>query len=127
MLRASNDEAGIDQPEHAAELEAFATAVASGSEEVGLHREALRAALHGGGRGDELLAEAAAVTAAFHGYVRVADGTGIPVDELVVATSGDLRDELGINAYAGRENSTLDVDARPATDFNPHLDPHLNA
>ena len=58
--------------------------------------------------------EAAAVAAAFHGYVRVADGTGIPVDELVVATSGDLRVELGVDAYAGVENTDLAVTPRPA-------------
>ncbi|MGI9607730.1 MAG: hypothetical protein ACR2P0_16495 [Acidimicrobiales bacterium] len=71
--------------------------------------------------GNEVMVEAAAVTAAFHGYVRVADGTGIPVDDLVVATSADLRDELGINAYTGRENTNLSIAPRPAQDFNPHL------
>jgi len=67
--------------------------------------------------------EAAAVAAAFHGYVRVADGTGIPVDELVLATSADLRDELGVNAYAGRENNDLSIDPRPPADFTPSLAP----
>ena len=71
--------------------------------------------------GDEVFVEAAAVAAVFHGYVRVADGTGIPVDELVVATSADLREHLGINAYGGVENTDLDVTPRPATDFNPAL------
>ena len=71
--------------------------------------------------GPEALADAAAVAAVFHGYVRVADGTGIPVDELVVATSHDLRSELGINRYSGRDNSDLDITARPASDFDPSL------
>lgn len=61
------------------------------------------------------------MAAVFHGYVRVADGTGIPVDELVVATSADLREELGINAFAGMENTDVDIDPRPAADFNPAL------
>lgn len=90
--------------------------MATGDESLGERRDTLRKAV-----GDEVFVEAAAVAAVFHGYVRVADGTGIPVDELVVATSADLRQELGINAYEGRVNTTLDVDLRPASDFNPQL------
>jgi len=90
--------------------------LATGDESLGERRDTLRKAV-----GDEVFVEAAAVAAVFHGYVRVADGTGIPVDELVVATSADLRQELGINAYEGRVNTTLDVDLRPASDFNPQL------
>lgn len=71
--------------------------------------------------GDEVFVEAAAVAAVFHGYVRVADGTGIPVDELVVATSADLRKDLGINAFPGIENTELAVPTRPPTDFDPAL------
>jgi acyl-CoA reductase-like NAD-dependent aldehyde dehydrogenase len=101
---------------HARELRAFAAALAERSDELVVRREELRSALGGAG-----FAEAAAVAAAFHGYVRVADGTGIPVDELVVATSEDLRAELGVNAFAGHWNTPLDVAARPAQDFNPEL------
>lgn len=90
--------------------------MATGDESLEKQRDTLRNAV-----GDEVFVEAAAIAAAFHGYVRVADGTGIPVDELVVATSADLREELGINAYEGRVNSTLDVGLRPASDFNPQL------
>ncbi|MEM9033599.1 MAG: hypothetical protein AAGA99_00955 [Actinomycetota bacterium] len=117
MLRASNAETGIDRPEHAHELEGFAAAVARGADDLTERRDDLRERL-----GDERFAEAAAVTAAFHGYVRVAEGTGIPVDELVVATSTELRSELGIDAYAGRANSDLGISARPAEDFTPRLD-----
>ena len=101
---------------HEAELHAFADALARGDAGLPQARGELRAAV-----GDEAFIEAAAVAAVFHGYVRVADGTGIPVDELVVATSADLRDELGVNAYTGVENTDLDVPARPSEHFNPAL------
>jgi len=115
LLRASNAEAGIGI-EHEEELRAFAEALARGEESLADARETLRRAA-----GDEMFVEAAAVAAVFHGYVRVADGTGIPVDELVVATSAELREELGINAYAGVENTDLAVSPRPVADFNPSL------
>lgn len=98
------------------ELRAFAVAVATGDEAVADRRAELLSAV-----GDHVFVEAAAVTAAFHGYVRVADGTGIPVDDLVIATSGDLRDELGVDDFAGSKNSKLDIAARPPSDFNPAL------
>lgn len=116
MLRASSAEKGSTDIDHESELRAFADALARGAETLPKARARLRAVV-----GDEAFIEAAAVAAAFHGYVRVADGTGIPVDELVVATSADLRDELGINAYAGVENTDLDVAPRPFEDFDPAL------
>ncbi len=116
MLRASTDESKDASPRHASELEAFATAVATGDEALRERRDDLLNAI-----GAERFVEAAAVTAAFHGYVRVADGTGIPVDEMVVATSGQLREEMGINSYAGSSNSRLEVAERPAAEFNPRL------
>ncbi len=103
---------------HEAELRAFAEALAAQPDELDSARALLRDVL-----GEQVFVEAAAVAAAFHGYVRVADGTGIPVDELVMATSADLRDELGINSFAGHENSDLSVEPRPVTDFTPNLAP----
>ncbi len=116
MLRASSAEKGSTDIDREHELRAFADALARGADTLPTVRARLRALV-----GDDAFIEAAAVAAAFHGYVRVADGTGIPVDELVVATSADLRDELGINAYAGVENTDLDVDVRPFQDFDPSL------
>jgi len=116
LLRASSDVSGEHDVPHRAELESFATALASGDDALDRRRDELRAAV-----GDEVFIEAAAVAAVFHGYVRVADGTGIPVDELVMATSADLREELGINEYEGRANTMSDVTERPAADFNPQL------
>ena len=116
MLRASSAEAGTEVVAHESELRAFAEALARGLESLPQARTELRRAL-----GEDVFVEAAAVAAAFHGYVRVADGTGIPVDELVVATSAELRDELGINAFPGIENSDLAIEARPASEFDPKL------
>lgn len=42
---------------------------------------------------------------AFSGLVRVADGTGIPIDGGLAAASVDLRHELGLDSFAGAANS----------------------
>ncbi|MFV0260806.1 MAG: hypothetical protein ACK5PP_20415 [Acidimicrobiales bacterium] len=64
--------------------------------------------------------QAAATVAAFCGLVRVADGTGIPVDRGLAEVSSDLRRELGIDQYGdpasnqaapGQEEAFVDVDA----------------
>ena len=57
---------------------------------------------------------AAATVSAFSGLVRVADGTGIPIDDGLAAVSVELRDELGLASYAGAANSpSADHDRRP--------------
>ncbi len=43
--------------------------------------------------------EAAGVIANFQRMVRIADGTGIPLDPPMAALTADLRVELGINGY----------------------------
>lgn len=55
--------------------------------------------------GHEAMIEAAATIAIFNGLVRVADGTGIQLDDGVLADSADYRDRLGLNAYSGASNS----------------------
>lgn len=102
--------------EHERDLRSFADAVARDSDDLGEARERLRAAA-----GDVLFVEACAVTAAFHGYVRVADGTGIPVDDLVMATSATLRRDLGADSFVGRANTGPEPGPRPASDFDPSL------
>jgi hypothetical protein len=86
---------GVDVP-HAAALTAFAEAVvARDAGAIARGREALRAAL-----GAEGLADAAATVAAFHGFVRVADATGIPYT--TAARGGDapeIRERSGVNAF----------------------------
>ena len=58
-------------------------------------RELLRDAL-----GEAGLIDAAAVTAAFHGFVRIADAIGIPYTTAARGRDGpELREEAGINAF----------------------------
>ena len=54
------------------------------------------------------LVDAAAVIGNFQRMTRIADGTGLPLDEPVAALTTDLRDELGINAF-GSAAYTKDV------------------
>jgi hypothetical protein len=79
-----------------AELVAFAEASVTGSEsEVAAARQALRAAL-----GDAATVDAAAVVGNFQRMVRIADGTGIPLDAPVHMLTADLREDLGIDDFA---------------------------
>jgi len=86
---------GVDIP-HAGALVELAEAVAArDAPRAAAARAALRAAL-----GDAGLVDAAAVAAAFHGFVRIADAIGIPYTG---AAGGrdvpELREEAGINAF----------------------------
>ena len=81
---------------HAALLVAFAQAVVSrDAADIAAARVPLHAAL-----GDAGLVDTAAVAAAFHGFVRIADAIGIPYD---TAAQGrdvpELREEAGINDF----------------------------
>lgn len=68
--------------------------------------------------GTEAAMQAAATIAVFNGLVRVADGTGIRLDDGVFTVSAHDRELLGINRYAGAANS---ADARPMSDETaPH-------
>ena len=88
-------DAGVEIP-HAAALAAFAEAVVLRDwERVAKARAVLLDAL-----GEAGLVDAAAVTTAFHGFVRVADATGIPFE----TASGwrdlpELREQAGVNAF----------------------------
>jgi hypothetical protein len=94
---ASTGDAGVPA---GAELMAYADAVHRGTSDLADVRDAVESAL-----GTDALHEAAAIVAIFNGLVRVADGTGIQLDEGVVAESADYRDELGVNAFAGVANT----------------------
>ncbi len=50
--------------------------------------------------GEPAMIDAAAVIANFQRMVRIADGTGIPLDAVVVAFSEDIREDLGLNEFA---------------------------
>jgi hypothetical protein len=94
------DAAGDAGVPHGEVLLGFATAVQRRDPDLAPRREAVRRAVGDGG-----LVEAAATISAFNGLVRVADGTGIPLDDGVLAYSADIRQRLGIDRFAGAENS----------------------
>jgi hypothetical protein len=110
MLRASNDTTGnkfdmtdvtggmageTDIP-HADLLAAFAEAVFHRDRKlIGGKIEEIRQSL-----GDAALVDCAAIAAAFHGFVRVADATGIPYEGAGGGTdTADLRREVGIDKF----------------------------
>ena len=53
----------------------------------------------------EALVDAAAVIGNFQRMVRIADGTGIPLDTPVALMSADLRAELGYNGLGSAKNT----------------------
>ncbi len=55
--------------------------------------------------GNEAMVDAAGVIANFQRMVRIADGTGIPLDKPVALLSDDIRDDLGINEYGSADNT----------------------
>jgi hypothetical protein len=77
-------------------LVAFTDAV-MGTDDAALSegREEVRAVM-----GDAALVDAAAVVSAFNGFTRIADSTGIPIEEAKAQSTADFRSALGINAFA---------------------------
>lgn len=89
----------------------FATAVQATSDDLPDARTQLVSAV-----GEAGLREAAATIAIFNGLVRVADGTGIQLDDGVLADSADYRERLGLNGYGGAVNSpTVETHDRAQT------------
>jgi len=58
--------------------------------------------------GDAGLVDAAAIVATFNAIDRVADSTGIPIEDGKAESSADLRQSLGINAFAERKGEIAD-------------------
>ena len=58
--------------------------------------------------GPEATSHAAATVMAFSGLVRVADGTGIPIDDGLAAASVEIREELALAKLGGAANSQVD-------------------
>jgi len=75
-----------------------------GDDEDALRREraALRALLT-----DEQFADVAATIGAFNVVDRIADATGIPLDDMMKMMSGDIRGELGLTRFASAANTPL--------------------
>lgn len=86
---------------HAAPLLAFADAlVGDDTAALDVARASVRAAV-----GDAGLADAASVASNFERMVRIADGTGIPIDTPVQVLSEDVRAELGLGAFHSAGNT----------------------
>ena len=82
------------------ELLAFAESVLSHAADLEDRRRAIQAAL-----GDDALVDAAGIVANFQRMVRIADGTGIPLDKPVAVLSADLRDALNLDAFGSAERT----------------------
>ena len=69
-------------------------------EQRGRMREKLRATLT-----PEAFVDACAVVGAFNVVDRIADATGIPLDDFLAATSQDLRGDLDLARFASSANT----------------------
>ena len=100
---------------HGAALLRFAEAATRGSDDLAESRSALIEAV-----GGAAFIEAAATVAIFNGLVRVADATGVPLDEGTRSNSAAFRERLGLDAFGSARNTDLDAtgsapNARAAT------------
>jgi hypothetical protein len=86
---------------HASELMKFAEAFARRDEPA--LSEARSNLLHEAG--PEVLVDAAGVAANFQRMVRIADSTGIPLDERNVALSAGVRKELNLERFGSAKNT----------------------
>ncbi len=57
---------------------------------------------------DAAFVDAAAIVATFNAIDRVADATGIPIEDSKVASTADVRAALGINAFAEQRGEIAD-------------------
>ena len=91
---------------HGALLSAFAEAVL-GTDDAQLDsaRNAVVEAL-----GPAALVDAAAVIAAFMQMDRIADATGIPLDDFVVDATNDFREDLGLHTLGSARNTLGDAE-----------------
>lgn len=88
--------------EHGAALLRFAEAATRGSEDLTDARSALLAEA-----GGAKFIEAAATVGIFNGLVRVADASGIPLDDGTKRNSESFRGALGLDAFASARNTDL--------------------
>ena len=87
--------------EHGARLIAFTDAVMGNDDDVlARERQAVRTVLS-----PEAFVDTCALIAAFNVVDRVADATGIPLDPMLSAASGDIREELGLARFRSSANT----------------------
>jgi len=80
---------------HAAELIEFGEAMLGGDEHRRtLARQGVYRALGAAG-----VVDAAAIVASFNAVVKIADATGIPLEDYKAAATQDLRDALGLERF----------------------------
>ena len=98
VTEAAAGDAGV---EHGGRLLAF-TDAAMGEDDARLDRErrALWAVLS-----PEAFVDACALVAAFNVVDRIADATGIPLDPMLHAASGEVRAELGLSRFGSAANT----------------------
>ena len=85
--------------EHGADLLAFTDAVMRG-EAATAERARLRAVLS-----PDAFVDVAAVIGSFNVVDRIADATGIPLDDVMIAMSAEVRRQLDLGAFASAANT----------------------
>ena len=92
---AHGEDSGVEVP-HAAELLEFAEAVVlRDAPRIAAVRRKLTGAL-----GEAGLVDAAAITAAFHGFVRIADAIGIPYENAAGGVNRpEIREAAGVSGF----------------------------
>ncbi len=86
---------------HGARLLAFTdAAMADDDAALAREREALRKCLSG-----PAFVDTCATIGAFNVVDRIADATGIPLDDMMLAMSGGIREELGLARFASAANT----------------------
>jgi hypothetical protein len=97
-VNGGDDDCGV---EHGARLLAFTEAVMGDDDEVlARERVALRELLS-----PEAFVDAAAVIGSFNVVDRIADATGIPLDDMIQAASAEIRDQLDLGRFASSANT----------------------
>lgn len=108
LLRASGEHSGenldlgtivarereVETVKYGRELAAYADAFFQDEKSLTTAREILREKA-----GDRALIDAAALVAIYNAVVKIADSTGIPLDEAKIEVSRDLREALGVTQF----------------------------
>ena len=76
------------------------SSIGRNADEIKDAREAVKDEL-----GEDAMVDTAGVIANFQRMVRIADGTGIPLDTPVAVMTSSLREDLGINEYGSASNT----------------------
>ncbi len=90
-------------------LMAYADAAVRRDGDLAERRAAVESAL-----GAEAVVDAAATVANYQRMVRIADGCGIPLDEVTEQASAEWRESLGVNEYYSALNTYGEEVAAPA-------------